>query len=192
MYTWGNIKDNVLGILALSEEEAQELNLVSRFTYYANEAMTQICNTVKPKYEYVLYNIEGYESLKVSFGTDFLGFVDDEVYYQHDENHDFVYADELVEFRGSNEILFKAAGKYLIPQRKCWYFFDEDISDVASLGDIPQDVCEAIVPYIASKCFTIIDDERKAIIYRNEFEVLFARLEDTRVNSGTFHIRGGW
>lgn len=192
MYTWGDIKNNVLGILALTENEAQELNLISRFTYYANEAMTQICNTVKPKQRYTQITISReYYSYRFNH-TDFLGFIDDEVYYRPDDNYDFVYADELAEFRGNNEIFCKAVGDYLIPCRERWYFFREDIEDKKYLGDIPQDICEAIIPYIASKCFTIIDDERKAIIYRNEFEVFFARLDDTRVNSGTFHIRGGW
>lgn len=48
MYTWGYIKENALAKLNVSEEEANLQNFLSRFPYYANEAMTQICSGIKP------------------------------------------------------------------------------------------------------------------------------------------------
>ena len=47
MYTWGYIKENILNKLNLEEEEANQLGFLSRFPYYANEAMTQICSAYK-------------------------------------------------------------------------------------------------------------------------------------------------
>lgn len=49
MYTWGYIKDNTLSKLNMDEKEANDLGFLSRFPYYANEAMTQICSAIKAK-----------------------------------------------------------------------------------------------------------------------------------------------
>ena len=49
MYTWDNIKQSVLAKMNLSESEASAMNLPQRYPVYANEAMTQICNAIKPK-----------------------------------------------------------------------------------------------------------------------------------------------
>lgn len=52
MYTWGYVKEVCLAKLNLEETEANNQNFVSRFPFYANEAMTQICSSIKPNYKH--------------------------------------------------------------------------------------------------------------------------------------------
>lgn len=49
MYTWGYIKAASLAKLDLNQDEALEIDLTNRFVYYANEVITQVSSTVKPK-----------------------------------------------------------------------------------------------------------------------------------------------
>ena len=49
MYTWGYVKDAILAKLYLSEEEAQRAKFLDSFTIYANECLTQIASTIRPK-----------------------------------------------------------------------------------------------------------------------------------------------
>ena len=49
MYTYGYIVDSVLAKMDMSREYAQKNKLLDKISYYANEAMTQICSAVKPK-----------------------------------------------------------------------------------------------------------------------------------------------
>lgn len=55
MYTWGYIKDASLSKLDLNESEANRQQFLSRFPFYANEVITQITSSIKPKYSF--YNI---------------------------------------------------------------------------------------------------------------------------------------
>ena len=57
MYTWGYIKENALSKLNLSEQEENEQGFLSRFPYYANEAMTQICSGVRPNETFIEFVI---------------------------------------------------------------------------------------------------------------------------------------
>lgn len=57
MYTWSYIKSVTLAKLDLDETEAMEQDLFNKFPYYANEAMTQICSTVKPKHTFVKFKV---------------------------------------------------------------------------------------------------------------------------------------
>ena len=49
MYTWGYIKDVILAKLNMSEAEAKNNGFLNRFIMYANECITQISNTIRPK-----------------------------------------------------------------------------------------------------------------------------------------------
>ena len=57
MYTWGYLKEAILAKIDMTEEEAINAELVSKFPLYANEAMTQICSTVKPNRTFVEFEI---------------------------------------------------------------------------------------------------------------------------------------
>ena len=49
MYTWGYVKDAILAKLYMNEEEARRANFLDSFPIYANECLTQIASTIRPK-----------------------------------------------------------------------------------------------------------------------------------------------
>lgn len=61
MYTWGYIKDNALAKLDLTESEANVQNFLNRFPFYANEVITQITSSIKPKHTFFSVNVENKE-----------------------------------------------------------------------------------------------------------------------------------
>lgn len=194
-YTYGYIKDASLAKLDLNEEEANTQQLLSRFPFYANEVITQICSSIKPKYAYVEFVItpdkvgvvQNMPSDFVSFGDDvcFELIEGDRVLKQvelHDE--DFTY-------HTLNKLIFNRPGKFFISYNARWFIFKKDIDDNVEL-DIPYDILECIPSYIASQCYKI-DDEYKASVFRNEYEMMLARIDDTNYkNTKTFEIGGGW
>lgn len=210
MYTWGYIKESTLSKLNLSEEEANQQNFLSHFPYYANEAMTQICSAVKANEKYyeieVFPDEEKYEKEKyhrndiVTLPYDFIAFSDAPVmlkrkYYVYDKimcNPFFVETDdESLEYYGYNQVICHNTGVYRIPYKARWFFFTKDLSN-SEIITAPDDVCEAIACYIAAQCYKV-DDEAKSAVYRNEFEVFLARMDDSSFRAQrTFHIGGGW
>jgi hypothetical protein len=196
MYTWGYLKENTLNKLNLSEDEANQQDFLSRFPYYANEAMTQICSAIRPK--------ETFAELVVSKENDnigkplpisdelFISFSDDVVKHRVNRYSDWgEVGDEFIEYYGYNEIICNHEGIYRIPYKARWFFFTKDTQNDTVIP-APADVLDAIPSYIASQCYKI-DDEVKAAIYRNEFEMFLARIDDTSFKSQrTFHIGGGW
>ena len=200
MYTWGYIKENTLNKLNLSEEEANEQGFLSRFSYYANEAMTQICSAVRPKDTFADFLINQYTvGMPIDMPTMFVAFSDDVAERQVVEEYDWggdihhweEVGDEFVEYYGYNQIIFKQPGLYRIPYKARWFFFTKETHNTEVIP-APADVCDAIPSYIASQCWKI-DDETKSAIYRNEFEMFLARIDDTSFKSQrTFHTGGGW
>lgn len=193
MYTWGYIKENTLSKLKLTEEEANQQNFLASFTYYANEAMTQICSGVKPNEKYLFTAIgEQNRYLVAKMPEDFISFSNSPIYFKR--NNEDAYSevsDEYVEYFGYNEILCKEIGFYKIPYNARWIFFTKEMHNNTEIT-APADICDALPSYIASQCLKI-DDEVKAAIYRNEFEMFLARIDDTSVRSQkTLHIGGGW
>lgn len=57
MYTWGYVKNASLAKLDLTENEANENNLINRFYVYANEAITQICSAIKPLHTFKEFKV---------------------------------------------------------------------------------------------------------------------------------------
>lgn len=195
MYTWGYIKENTLSKLNLEEKEANELGLLSRFPYYANEAMTQICSAIKPRTKFVEFVI-GKERNNLGavlvMPDDFVSFNDDVVTLLTEHNEYLIdVGEEYVEYYGYNELIFNAYGTYRIPYNARWFFFTKDTHN-ATVIPAPADVCDAIPSYIASQCLKI-DDEVKAATYRNEYEMFLARIDDTSFRrQRTFHVGGDW
>ena len=75
MYTWGYLKENILAKLNLDEEQANQLGFLSRFPFYANEAMTQICSAIKPHEIYNEYVIDDTNvNTTITMPNDFIGF----------------------------------------------------------------------------------------------------------------------
>lgn len=193
MYTWGYIKENTLAKLNLTEEEANQQDFLSRFPYYANEAMTQICSAIKPneKYFQIICTEETVGSL-VTMPDDFIAFSDDIIKYTD------VYGivtedvgDDSVEYCGYNQVRCKSIGIYDIPYNARWFFFTKTTANNEIIS-APADILDALPSYMASQCMKI-DDEVKASIFRNEYEMFLARIDNTSFKSQrTFHIGGGW
>lgn len=194
MYTWGYIKENTLSKLNLEEREANELGLLSRFPYYANEAMTQICS-VRPHEKFFTIVIdEDSNNLNtpITMPEDFIAFNDDVIrYYNKVTNKVINVGDDFVQYHGYNEVICFAYGTYVIPYNARWFFFTKEVHN-ATVIPAPADVCDAIPSYIVSQCLKI-DDEVKAATYRNEFEMFLARIDDTSFRrQRTFYIGGDW
>lgn len=196
MYTWGYIKENTLSKLNIGEEEANQLGFLSRFTYYANEAMTQICSAIKPDEKRFTIEITDKDVNKeLTMPDDFIAFSDDVVYCIEDMRYgDTLYTeigDEILTYRGYNKFICHTTGKYEIPYKARWFFFTKELHN-STVIPAPADICDALPSYIASQCFKI-DDETKAAIYRNEYEMFLSRIDDTSFKSQrTFHVGGGW
>ena len=192
MYTWGYLKENTLNKLNLSEEEANQQGFLSQFPYYANEAMTQICSSVKPHEKRFTIEITAENiNTPVTMPGDFVSFNDAPVkFFEHNLITEDV-GDDYIEYVGYNEIICKHKGVYSVPYNARWFFFTKETHN-SFVIPAPADVCDAIPFYIVSQCLKI-DDETKAAVYRNEYEMFLARIDDTSFKSQrTFHIGGGW
>ena len=193
MYTWGYIKESTLSKLNLSEEDANRLGFLSSFPYYANEAMTQICSAVRPNETLAEFIVTAETVNKpITMPELFVAFSDDIIRYGRTTNESLCeVGDEFVDYCGYNQIICRYEGIYYIPYKARWFVFTKDLHNATDIP-APADVCDALPSYIASQCMKI-DDESKAAIYRNEFEMFLARIDDTSFKSQRgFHIGGGW
>lgn len=191
MYTWGYIKESALSKLNLDEASANQQDFLSRFPYYANEAMTQICS-IKPAEKRVSFIVtDDNVNTEITMPNDFIAFSDDVVCYNDGEAYVEDVGDDFLIYGGYNTVRCTKRGAYSIPYRARWFFFTKELVN-AMVIPAPADVCEAIASYIVSQCYKV-DDELKAAIYRNEFEMFLARLDDTTFKRQRgFHIGGGW
>ena len=190
MYTWGYLKECILSKLNLDEESANQQDFLSRFPYFANEAMTQICS-IKPCEKRFIVNItDELIGKEIVLPDDFVSFNDDVVTYQADHMISDV-GDDYITYGGYNTIICHYVGEYSVPYNGRWFFFTKELVN-AEVISAPADVCDAIPSYVVSQCYKV-DDETKAAIYRNEFEMFLARLDNTtfRRQRG-FNIGGGW
>lgn len=204
MYTWGYIKDAALAKLDLTENEATVQNLLSRFPFYANEVITQVCSTIKPKYSFANFVITKDDiGVAKTLPTDFISFGDDVCYELTECKYYNEYGqlssmtkkreihDSDFEYVGYNQVVFKHPGNFFISYNERWYTFNKSVPDDEVL-DFPMDIAECIPSYIASQCYKI-DDEYKASVFRNEYEVMLARIDNTDYrNTRTIQIEGDW
>ena len=195
MYTWGYIKDASLAKLDLEQDEAVELGLLNRFKFYANEVITQVCSSVKPKRSFfeVIVNNENLGKL-ITMPKDFISFSDDVSTITTIEYGTTIVcktSDEDLIYKGYNQIQCLKQGIYHVAYNARWIKFDEDTSESLEL-DVPEDILDCIPSYIAHQCYKI-DDEYKSSVYRNEYEMFLARIDDTDFkNTGTIKIEGDW
>lgn len=199
-YTWGYIKDVSLSKLDLDENEATVQNLLSRFPFYANEVITQVCSSIKPKYTFENFVIDKTNvGVKQTMPDDFVSFGDD-VCYMLEEVREHNCETRLIkvpihdddyEYLGYNQVVFKHPGNYFISYNARWYTFDKSLSD-DELIDVPDDILDSIPSYIASQCYKI-DDEYKASVFRNEYEIMLSRIDNSNFrNTKTIKIEGDW
>lgn len=95
---------------------------------------------------------------------------------------------------------FAQRGNKLIFMKPCickiayfakWFFFTPTTQDDVEL-DIPDDILICLPSYIASQLFKI-DDEQKSSIYRNEYEMALARInENDYATNKVINNGGGW
>lgn len=199
-YTWGYIKDVSLSKLDLDENEATVQNLLSRFPFYANEVITQVCSSIKPKYTFENFVIDKTNvGVKQTMPDDFVSFGDDvcymleEVCERNGETRliKVPIHDDDYEYLGYNQVVFKHPGNYFISYNARWYTFDKSLSD-DELIDVPDDILDSIPSYIASQCYKI-DDEYKASVFRNEYEIMLSRIDNSNFrNTKTIKIEGDW
>lgn len=201
-YQWNDLKNTILAKLDLTEEEANVQNLINRFPYYANEAMTQICSSIKPKYTFIDFEITQEDvGEPQTMPKDFVSFSDDVCYELKDEIVDFYTKQTITikkelhdtdfEYYGYNQVVFKHPGKFYIAYNARWYTLTNNIEGDTYL-DVPNDVLDCIPSYVASQCYKI-DDEYKASVFRNEYEMMLARIDNRNYkNTKTFEIEGDW
>lgn len=194
MYTWGYIKNVALAKLDLEEQEASNQKLLQKFHYYANEAITQICSTIKPKHTFFEVNVtEENIGTMIAMPDDFISFGNDinKLFYNEDgKSYCREAYDDDFEYVGYNKILCKTVGKFFISYNARWITFTNQ--DDKYQIDVPMDILDCIPSYIASQCFKI-DDEYKASVFRNEYEIFLARIDNTDFrNTKTFKIEGDW
>lgn len=197
MYTWGYVKDVALAKLDLDQNEANEMKLTNRFPYFANEVITQISSAIKPKRMFFEIEITKDNIGKLITISDpmFISFSDDKSTIQQvDEFNDiYVYEchDSILLYKGYNQVICLQEGVYHIAYNARWYKFDEDTSEEEMLP-IPTDILDCIPSYIASQCYKI-DDEYKSSVFRNEYEMFLARIDNTDFKDNTtFEVQGDW
>lgn len=93
---------------------------------------------------------------------------------------------------------FAQRGNKLIFMKPCickiayfakWFFFTPTTQDDVEL-DIPDDILVCLPSYIASQSFKI-DDEQKSSIYRNEYEMALARINENDYATNKVINNGG-
>ena len=195
MYTWGYLKEVALAKLDLTENEATVQNLLSRFPFYANEVITQVCSAIKPKYTFAKFEID-FDKVGVAqtMPDDFISFGDD-VCYELINNGKFLEKHQIFdvdfEYYGYNQVIFKHPGNFYISYNARWYTFTKAIDDNEKI-DIPNDILDCIPSYIVSQCYKI-DDEYKAQVFRNEYELMLSRIDATNYkNTKSILIEGDW
>ena len=196
MYTWGYIKESALSKLDLNENEVTQKRLLNKFPYWANEVITQVCSSIKPKYSFAKFVItkDDIGELK-TMPDDFVSFSDDvSTRTWHDEYNDTwltACTDEERVYKGYNQIVFYKEGTYNIAYNARWYTFSSSMSNYTEI-DVPTDILECIPLYIASQGYKL-DDEYKSSVFRNEYEMALARIDNTHFKqTSTFRIAGDW
>ena len=216
MYTWGYLKDAILSKLDLEEEEAETMNFLRRFPFYANEAMTQICSAIKPKKTFFEIEVnptkyktewkddrfvkteivdeEGNLDIPLTMPDDFISFGDDVNTIDEDIGYGTMLEreafDEDFSYHGYNQIICHKKGKYRISYNARWLTFGSFQN--SKVLEAPTDVLDCIPSYVASQCMKV-DDEVKSSIFRNEYEMFLARIDNTDFKSNkTLTIGGDW
>lgn len=192
MYQWGYLKNSILFKLDIDEEEANTIGFLNRFFTYANEAMTQICSTVKPKRTYYEFDVTT-SGTKITMPDDFVSFGDDVNVITEDKYSQSITRDaddEDFEYYGYNSVICHSVGKYRISYNARWLIFRDQDND--TILNAPTDVLDCIPSYVASQCMKV-DNEYKSSVFRNEYEILLARIDDSNYKSNkTFKIGGDW
>jgi hypothetical protein len=115
MYSWGYLKNAALAKLDLDQTEANELKLINRFVYYANEVITQICSAIKPKRKFYEITIDDSNVGKIIT-------IDDGEFISFSDDLSTLYVDGVLSsctdvdllYKGYNQFVCYTKGKYHI------------------------------------------------------------------------------
>lgn len=196
-YTWGYLKNAILFKLDLSENELDEQslnNMLNSFRVYTNEVITQVCSAIKPKYTFARIEVSP-DKVNVPITIDesngeFVSFGDD-VNYKLCDGKKIELNDTMYEYHGYNQLIFYTPGVYYISYNARWFTVDAATKDSDELP-APKDILDCIPSYVASQCYQI-DDQYKSSVYRNEYEMMLARIDNTHyMNTKTITIGGDW
>lgn len=98
---------------------------------------------------------------------------------------------ENVKFIGEKQLIPLVAGEYIIEYDAWWKPILENILDKEEL-ETPRDVTDCIAPYVVSKLW-LVDDIQRSAIFRNEFELAFARINNADYRDNNHLVpEGGW
>ena len=128
----------------------------------------------------------------IDFPEDFVAFYDDVAEFKACPWSEFIEAhDDIFVYQGFNQVICKYPGHYKIPYSARWWFFTKNLLNHVVIP-APADILDALPSYIASQCLKI-DDEPKSAIYRNEYEMFLARIDNTSFKAQrTFKVGGNW
>lgn len=158
MFTYGYIREATMAHLDIDEEEAQAMNLLSKFHIYANEAMQAICAS-KPKYQYIDITVVNKFAPLVMDGASFIPATDEQINWDKETQGtpDFVFASEA--------------------QTK-QYYHDLNIYEVGETVSMT----DTFIVFANKQCFKII--ERKPTVEEIlEAEAFGKALETTKIKS---------
>lgn len=195
MYTWGYLKNATLANLEISEKEALQQDYLNKFIYWANEVITQISSAIKPKHTFAEFNITNDDVFKIkTMPDDFISFGADmstvRIFDGYDETYRECSDDDFI-YRGDKSLMFLRPGRYEISYNARWITFTDATDNNATL-DIPEDILECIPSYLAMKALKTIDPYNSTV-FKNEYEVQLARIDDTHYKmNDTFEIGGDW
>lgn len=131
MYTWGYIVDSVLAKMDLTQDEALTMNLTDKMYIYANEAMTQICSTVKPRREFYVVNV--YDDVRECTN----GLIVDGVKYE-----DCILKDNGDIVNTNNDVVFYKVGSLITIDDVLFVSFGDDISTIETVDEWGDKWCE--------------------------------------------------
>lgn len=196
MYTWSYLINASLAKLDLTQDEATRANLTDRFYIYANEVITQVCSSIKPKYTFAEFEVTKDKIGKLlTMPSDFVSFGDDistKIYTDQYGQQITVRATDFdYSCKGYNQVVFYSEGKYFIAYNARWFTFTETLDGNTPI-DVPNDILDCIPSYIAHQCYKI-DDEVKASIFRNEYELFLSRIDNSQFfDNRDITIGGEW
>lgn len=126
--------------------------------------------------------------------SDFISFGDDVCYQLITTKFDskqIELNDNDYKYVGYNQLQFFHPGVFYISYNARWFDFRK-VNEDNYMNNTPNDILDCIPSYVASQCLKI-DDEYRATVFRNEYETLLARIDDTNYkNTKTLVIDGGW
>lgn len=162
------------------------------YTYYCISEKTE--NTIS---QWATDNTHTAVGVPCNMPDDFISFGDD-ISYQLVKDKDKLVKLDLFdvdyEYHSNNEVIFKHPGEFYISYNARWFDFvkNANVIDDTVLITAPNDVVDCIPSYIVSQCYKI-DDEYKASVFRNEYEIFLSRIDNTNYkNTSTILIGGDW